>query len=144
MTIRDALRQELVDNAAVTALVGSRIRPGIARTADAMPFITYSKENNSHIRHQGASSGRAEARFLIECYDKTAKKADALADTVRLALDTFNGTLGSGDNTALGVRIWLETDNEGFEEPDSGTEVKQFFVSMDFSVWYQEVVPTFS
>lgn len=143
MTIRNALRQELVDNAAVTALVGSKVRPGIADTDDALPYLVYSKDRNDHTRHQTASSGRALARFTITATDTTAEKADALYDVVRLALDTFTGTLGSGGNTAADVRITLADDNEGFEEPDAGTEVKKFFVIMDFLVWYKEVVPTF-
>lgn len=147
--IHNALRQELLDNSTVTALIGestaARIYPQIARQGVARPLIVYSQISADHAHHLRGAAGLVQARFQIDSYGADAAGARLLSDKVRLALDgQYDTTFGSGDYTAAVRSCVLEDEREGFDTPFDGGQSGVHRVIQTFSIWHTETVPTFA
>lgn len=146
--MESALVQELTDNAAVSALVGTgasaRIYPQIAAQGAAKPYLVYQLISGEHGHHLRAASGLVQSRVQIDSYGSTYSGAKTLADKVRLALDgQLAGTLGSGSYTASIRSITLENEQDGFDNPRDGGALGIHRVIQDYSIWHTETVPTF-
>ena len=80
----------LLSNAsAVTALVGTRITPGIASQDTATPYITYQMTDtlNANAINTNVKIG-ANTSIQIDCWADTPLAATALGDVVEAALTT--------------------------------------------------------
>ncbi len=95
----DELKTWMKTQASITSLVGSgvnaRIYPDMPRQGAALPFITYVEVGGSSNEHHGGISGIAEAVFHIYAFGATRTAANDLAEAIRLAMQTFRGTMGS-------------------------------------------------
>jgi len=106
----------LLSNAsAVTAIVGTRITPGIASQDTATPYITYQLVGtvNANPINTNVKVG-ANTRIQIECWADTPLAATALGDVVEAALTT-------------GYVIFR------YEDRDEDTE--RFRTLLDWKVW---------
>lgn len=125
MNIEQALVAELLDTAAVTALVSDRIDPGIRPEGSAFPSISLRRISGPVEYTLASQAPRASPRFQIDCWGSTYSSAKDVADTVRSALKTFSGTMGgvSGVNV---IAIWFENEIDLYED-----ESKVHHVAMD-------------
>lgn len=114
-TAQQDLYSLLSGASAVTALVGARIRPGIAAQGTATPYITYTLEStiNANAINTNVKVG-ANSRIQIECWADTPIEATALADAVEAALTT-------------GYVV--------FRREDRDEETERFRTLLDWKVW---------
>jgi hypothetical protein len=106
----------LLSNAsAVTAIVGTRITPGIAAQDTAAPYITYQmlSTTNANQINTNVKVG-ANTRIQIDCWADTPLAATALADLVEAALTT-------------GYVV--------FRREDRDEETERFRALLDWKVW---------
>lgn len=141
--IEAAIRQELVDNADVAALVATRVYPQIAAQGAAKPYLVYTRISTDRPRHLLSAAGIYSARIQIDAYGSTYSQAKTLADKTRLCLDGLeHETIGSGGTTAYVRSVMLDGEYDGFDNPNDGGQLGTHRVIQDFIVWAAETVPT--
>ena len=112
-----ALRQILIANAGVAAIVGTRVYrnklpqnvtyPAIRFQLISTPWAEYKTVDNAPVDY-------AKPRFQIDCFAVVADGELALADAVRAGLDGYHGTV---DSPAT-----IRVDPIEIEDEDGGTE----------------------
>jgi len=134
--IEYAVRRQLLDNAAVAAIVGDRIYPLTIPQGEPLPVITYRVVATDEDNQEGDADTLARARVQLDCWAMTHKQANDLARAVRLALPTTTGALGSGTNRVEGVSIIPIETGRQFYEPDT----RYYRVMLEFYVWFPTTV----
>lgn len=110
------LHQFLVADAGISALVGRRVYPQNLPQAVTYPAISYEQISGVRVRNLLGPGGKVRRRIAINLWASTNIEVWNLADTVRRALDGFDGWMGS---TFVGS---TRLDNEvAFEEEEAGT-----------------------
>jgi hypothetical protein len=91
-----ALIDRVLDITAVTAQIGDKIYPVVAKQTDASPFITVSKASTDYEYAKDCRTDTVFVRFLVysEYYDALDIIEEAIIDDLDLQSFTFNGTLG--------------------------------------------------
>jgi len=127
-----ALYTVLTSDAAVSALVGTRVYPNIVPQNKAMPAITYQQISGLRNYTMDGPVGLVEARFQINCWSTTYVQSRVLARLVRKALDNYS-------TTPIEI-TYLE--NEGdMPEVESGKDVlRRYGKRLDFTVWFKETI----
>jgi len=134
--IEYAIRRHLLDNSAVTAIIGDRIYPLTMPQGETLPVITYSVAAIHEDNQEGDAATLARARLQLDCWATTHKQANDLAQAVRLALPTTTGAIGSGANRVEEVSIIPIETGRQFYEPDT----RYYRVMLEFYVWYPVTV----
>lgn len=128
----------LLTKTGVTALVGTRIRPGTLGQSDTGSSIAVQTISHVPASDLEGESGFAKTRLQVDCWADSDNDAAVLAEAVRDASSGFRGAMG---NTFV-HGCYLETDSDEFEKPTAGTEVQDYRVSMDFEIDHDESVPS--
>lgn len=115
MTIQAALYAELTGDATVSGLVSTRIYPLYAPQAAALPYIVYQLISRETAYAHASATGLQRPRIQVRCVAATYDGAEALAAAVESALSGFNGTLGSGGNTASVDAIFLDNELANYD-----------------------------
>lgn len=135
-----ALRKILVDTAAVTALVSTRIYPIVAPQSSPFPKGSYRRIDEKRERHQTDASGLARARIQFDWFATNQDALMSIMEQARLAVDTFSGLVTSGTESChvRDVSIQLERDDWEPVADASGTPV--FRGIQDYFVWYNPTI----
>ncbi len=122
MTTGEAIRAVLVADAAVAALVSTRVFPSLIPQGSTMPAIVFAVVSDvPENALTGDSTTRlVNARVQIDCYSKTYLEAHA----VSAAVDVVLSALSSPDLSA-----WREISRDLYDD-----EAQLHRVSMDFAV----------
>jgi hypothetical protein len=111
-TVRDLL----VADSAVTALVGARVSPQFKDQAEALPCVTLVLVSVVPQNHLGGAPTLDQNQVQVDSWAATYAAARGVADACRAALETAG----------------LKMENE-FEDYDQ--EADEYRVSQDFTVW---------
>jgi hypothetical protein len=94
--IRPALRSCLLADAAIAAVVGSRVHSvRLPSGVPAGPSIVYNLITESTDRHMTGPSGLVISRFQIDAWATSADAANNLGLLIKERLDGFRGTVES-------------------------------------------------
>ena len=116
------LRWVLANDAAVSALVGDRIRPfGKLKQNEELPAVTLYTVSARRWPGFGVSSGHVDSIVQVDCWAVTEAESLDLAEKVRLALKDFSGAVGS--HTVRGT--FLNTERHWYEEQSETFRVLQ-------------------
>ena len=131
MGLGSTIRKVLMDDAAVVALVGTRVYPKILPQNPGLPAITYQRISRVAVADnlQGAGS-LARPRVQVDAWAKTDADAITVGAAVRRRLNGFRGPVtGEGDVR----RIALETNQDLYD-----AELLLHRHSADYFVWHEE------
>lgn len=133
MSIETAVRRRLSDDAAVAALVSTRISPEWRREGTALPAIVYSVDSRAPVRTLTGTTSLAEFSVSIDCIAETMSGARALAVVVSDVLND-NTSYGVVDGTQI---RWSSTDGEDVERMDDqeGTDDGPRVVRQTYRIW---------
>lgn len=133
MSIETAVRRRLSDDAAVAALVSTRISPEWRREGTALPAIVYSVESRAPVRTLTGTTSLAEFSVSIDCIAETMSGARALAVVVSDVLND-NTSYGVVDGTQI---RWSSTDGEDVERMDDqeGNDDGPRVVRQTYRIW---------
>jgi len=126
VTIEEALKTHLANNAAVGELVIDRVYPVLLPPRAQMPAIAYQRIDTVHdamTHDERSSSSLVRPRFQLNCYDDDYDGAHVLATAVRQALRGYSGLLG-GLQQVAGCEVVTQQDNYD-------TETQRFRVIVD-------------
>ena len=141
-TLAESLYAHLTNDAAVSALVSTRVYPGVAPADAALPRITYSQIGGQHPQQAGGVAGRRRVVLQINSWAASQNAAESLAEKVRLALAGLQGTLGSGGTTITIAETTLLNDRHTMPPPRSGDDMpKAWGVAAEYAFWHNEDVP---
>ena len=136
MELEEAIYGQLVGDATVFALTGTRIYPMVIPQDVALPAIAYQRISGARALAHDGEVGFADARMQFTCQGSSYNSAKDLARAVRLCLAGFNGVMGGG--TGQGVRVQgVRTENE---MDGWGMTANGYTVRMDMVFWYLEGV----
>ena len=133
MSIETAVRRRLSDDAAVAALVSTRISPEWRREGTALPAIVYSVDSRAPVRTLTGTTSLAEFSVSIDCIAETMSGARALAVVVSDVLND-NTSYGVVDGTQI---RWSSTDGEDVErmEDQEGNDDGPRVVRQTYRIW---------
>jgi len=131
MSIGKAVSAILTGDAAVAALVGTRVWPMRLKQGTLQTSITYQRISAARSHTHDGPVGLNGSRIQVDCWAATYGAADALATAVRRALDNYEGT-------AAGIRIqrvFLDDESDEFEEATDADRVR-----LDFIIHHEELI----
>ena len=126
--IRTALRTFLLDDPAVSALVGGeRIHHARMPENQVAPSVVFYKVSEFGDYHMGGDSGLGHVRMQV---DSWAQNADAAVELANAVFDRISGASGPmGSATVWGIFL-----DSGRDDYDS--VARMFRISRDFMIWY--------
>jgi hypothetical protein len=129
-----SLRKLMTDDAAVTAMVGTRIFPGLLPQRADFPAVVYGQISSERVSAMGQDTGTVRSIWQIDCYAKTYGSARELASKVRKSLQRKLGSVAIPSNGAKLLQgLFVEADTDLFED-----ETQLHRVSTDYVIWYVE------
>jgi hypothetical protein len=131
--IGKAIYSKLTGDAAVAALLGTRVYPEQApQDGRTFPLVVYAASDEEVVRSYAGSSGLESRNVTIECAARTYAQAQDLAAAVKAALDGADGVFGG-----VTVRgFFLEDQNDAVETNVAGEDFNVFVASQTYLVWY--------
>ena len=145
LAVEDAIRKLLVDDASVSAEVGSRVYYQFPARNAARPFIVLHQVSGDHDHDLSGASGHATTRIQADLCDDRDQLArlKGLAESVRQALQGYSDTVTiAADSVEIAV-VTLENQRGDTDNPGAGTDTLYRRVIQDYEVAYAESVPTF-
>lgn len=109
MEIEAALYDELVNDAGVSALVGTRIYPLLVPQEQAYPAVAYQVISKYRTASQSGKNQIVEARIQYTINASTYTSLRSVAAAVRAALEGFTGVMGGVGGVDVHSCYW---DNE--------------------------------
>lgn len=135
--IRPGLRAYLLGDAAITALVGTRVYPVIAPQGQINSHLVYHMISNQGDRHMQGPSGLSRPRIQIDCWSQSFDQASVLGLEVKERLEGFRGLMPWGTNSpqqSVEVKgVFFDSERDDFDN-----DVKLFMISHDYIVWFEE------
>ena len=139
-TIEQALRQFIVDDPAISALIGTRFYSMTVPQKAQTPYGRYQRVSSPRVSSHDGPTGLAHPRFQIDWVTTSeAVSVDAYGKVVEIAivarrvLDGFRGMM----NTVRVHLIALEDERDLFDSDSKLTGRSQ-----DYVIWHQEEVTT--
>jgi Protein of unknown function (DUF3168) len=137
--IRPALRRFLLDDAAVSALVGgSRIFPIRLTEGEKRTSLVYHRISELTDYHLLGPSGLEQARFQLDALAQTSAAASELSDAVQDRLSGASGTVTFGSNSPEDFVEFRGVFKVHAREEFDG-EAELFRMSRDYLIWYMAV-----
>jgi len=87
-----AIYNILANDTPVSAIVGTRIFPNVAKQTTSFPFIIYDVQSENPTDYKQGVSSLDTDNVMVSCYCKTYSQASDLAKKIRTALDRVSGT----------------------------------------------------
>jgi hypothetical protein len=131
MLVEEALYSLLTADAEVSAIVGTRVFPGVAPQDVAAPYVLYRKTGRDRRFLPCGTDGTMVTSFQIDCYAATYLQSVQLAQAVTDRLEPYRGATGS---PAITLVHWF-LDRE-FDLSD--IEPGLFRQSCDWRVWHHD------
>jgi hypothetical protein len=140
MTIADlrvGLRAYLLDDAAIAAIVGTRIYPIVLPQGQVQTSIVYTRISGFGDNHMLGPSGLSRPRIQIDCWSQSADTAAQLANLVKERVDGFRGSWLWGEDSpaeAIVVQgVFFEGERENYDDAAG-----LYRVSRDYFIWHAE------
>ncbi len=137
-----ALRDWLLAQPAVAALVGVKVRPVVAPQPDAYPRVLtqLAGRQGRQCLTGGAQAGKGVARYSVVCQARDHDQAWAVADAILAAgLDGYRGFMGPDDGTQFSVVARVDDVREDASPPAHGEGVWDVSVILDVTLNYGEI-----
>lgn len=136
--IEDALRYEILTDADVAALAGSRVHANHAPQGGAMPYVTLHRVSGERERAASGPIGLAHPRIQVDCVAARYADAKALASAIRRNVDGLRGDAGAPGRKVYINQVFLEDDVDLYLDPLNASDKGRHVVSLDLIVWHAE------
>lgn len=137
--IRQALADFLLSQAAVTAIVGQRVRPMFLAQTDTYPAITFRRITAGHEPPIAAADDTPAPRFEITSWARTYLGAISLSEVVRGVLENAGSYTETWGDDAVGVLAVTYLDEQDtFSEDVEGGDKPIYGVSTTYEIIYRD------
>jgi hypothetical protein len=139
MSVDSDLRAFILADAAVAALIGTRLYPAIMPQDPVLPATTYQWISAIRYPNMDDAGGLSTARVQVDCWSDSKAEALEVFEAIRLALDGYRGAFGS--IPVYGA--FLESERESYEpatDAGTGSGVALYRRSGDYVITYEEAL----
>lgn len=130
-----AIRSALVADAAVTAIIGSKVYPVLAPATADLPFVTWRRISVQRQQSLAGPIGMPTVLLSVDLFAETYEGVRELADAVRKCLDGWGGTV----NDVRVANVSLTNEADGFVTLAGGDLPPVYTVQLTFSILWQEI-----
>jgi len=131
-SLHESIKSHLEGFAGLSALISTRVYPMRLPQSPTYPAVTYMTTSGfSEYRH-GGLVGKGESFVQVGAWGEVYLATKAVAEQVRLAMDTFTGTIGS-----LAIAY---ADRVGAIDLVDPEEPLLYHISQDFRIRHAEAV----
>lgn len=134
MTLEEAIYGKLTGDAAVTALLGTRVYPGQAPQSSNLPVLVYQRASQKKLVTLTGVINLNRYGMRLDLWAADYATCNGLYNAVRDCLVGFRGTLGSGQVDVRGV--FEESGDDAAESPIHAEEGGLFRAGLDLDIWY--------
>jgi hypothetical protein len=127
-------RSALVADAAVAAVIGTRVFPVLAPATAALPFATYRRSGVIRAHTLSGPMGVPTVNMTLDIYAETYEAVRDLADKCRKVLDGYGGTM----NNVEVKNVSLQNEADGFVQLAGGDLPPVYSVSQTYAILWQE------
>ncbi len=132
--IEGELRTFILADATVAGILGTSLYPDQVPSSASGDYCKYEIITDPFDTHHGGASALAHTQFQITGWSPTNARRRALKNALRVRLHGHQGDIGTLKKCAI-------TDIEPLpappDEPDDGTDKKEFKFIWSFTVWHQ-------
>lgn len=132
--IRPALREFLLGDSNIVALVVARVYPIVLPQGTKLASVVYTRISGAGDYTMTGRSGYVRPRFQIDAWSPSADAAVALANRVRDRVDGYSGPMGSGENLITVQGVFMAGERESYDDV-----VQMFGVGRDFFIHHEEL-----
>ena len=126
----------LTANASVSAIVGTKVFPGLAPMGTALPIVIYQRTSTDRVHSITGPVGVPVVTIQVTSWGTSYENGKELSRAIRLALDGYSGT--SGGVTVQ--RVTLTSDSDVFQMPQDEQMVPYYGVSQNYEFRVVETV----
>lgn len=139
MAVEKAIRDYVLANSAVAALIGARLTPEVVdqawSTTDG-PAVTYEVISTDDDHTLSDRAGLCHSRFQFVCYADSRMTANATARAIKNSgIAAIKGTYSGVNIRGVSVESGIRTD---IEKPDDGKASFRYLAEFDLMVSYIE------
>jgi hypothetical protein len=127
-------RSALVADAAVAAVIGTRVFPVLAPATAPLPFATYRRSGVIRAHTLSGPMGSPTVNMALDIYAETYEAVRDLADKCRKVLDGYGGTM----NNVEVKNVSLQNEADGFVQLAGGDLPPVYSVSQTYAILWQE------
>lgn len=131
--LRPALREFLLGEASIVALVEVRVYPVRLPQGVKLASIVYTRVSGAGDYDMTGRTGLSRPRMQIDCWAPTANEAASLAILVEDRLDGFRGVMGT-DHPVTVQGVFCSDERETYDDV-----AKLFGVARDYFIWHEEL-----
>ncbi|MBR1230206.1 DUF3168 domain-containing protein [Bradyrhizobium sp. AUGA SZCCT0176] len=132
--IRPALREFLLGDSNISALVVARVYPIVLPQGQKQASVVYNRVSGGGDYNMQGSTGYAHPRIQIAAWAPTADAAVVLANRVKDRVDGYSGEMGTGANIVRVQGVFQADERELYDDA-----VQMFGVQRDWFVHYEEL-----
>jgi hypothetical protein len=131
--LRPALREFLLGDSNIAALVVARVFPVVLPQGTKLASVVYTRISGQGDYTMQGPSGYARPRIQIGAWAPKADDAVILANRVKDRLDGYAGAMGSGGNVVTVQGVFMSDEREQYDDV-----VQMFGVSRDYFIHHEE------
>lgn len=132
--IRPALREFLLGDAGIAAVVAARVYPIVLPQGVKLASVVYTRISGPGDYKMQGPTGWAHPRIQIAAWAPTADAAVSLANLVKDKLDGYRGVMGSGANAVTVQGVFQSDEREMYDDI-----VQMYGVMRDSFIHYEEL-----
>jgi hypothetical protein len=136
MSIEVGLRNMLINDAGVSALINQRIWAGLAPLNPTYPVVVFTVASTVDLYSAQGASGYRTKRMQFDSYAPKYNDALAVSEAIRAALQSFTGTVNDGNTDIPVLSVITIADMDFPFEPGSADRI--FRRMLEFEVTYTE------
>lgn len=147
--IRADLLAYLMDQSSVTDLIGTRMTLsripidvyGVPMSGP-YPCVSYRRTSAGHHHNLDGSQGCCEADFEFDVWGDDTEEVEAVGEAIRLKLQGFVGTMGSGPGTTV-FKVTLINEQDFFHPPQDGSDGGIHRTTFSYNIGFDVAIPTY-
>lgn len=121
----------------LTAIIGTRLYPGIAPTSAVFPYVTMQDLMVASHYHLDGATATLDSMVQIDCWALEPMQAQQLAKIIRLAMD---GMPAAWDGLEVDG-VFFDSEQDAPEPAQDGSERAYYRRILTLSVWHAREVP---
>lgn len=137
MAAEKVIRSVLANDATVSGLVGTRIRPRVAKAKETLPYVVFELTAADPWFAADGPTGTGVFTYEFRCFAATPLGATDLQNAVRIALDHLPETTVE-DQTVLVTTVIGRSEAEEFR--DEASQKPVFETELEMNIYVREAV----
>ena len=139
MKIKEAMRQYIIDDASISAIVGTSIIPQLATMKGKVPYIIYQRSSADITRSLSGVSNLNNDVFNFIVYNTSQESVETLKNLLTARLDSMSRNVYSDIQSDLTLIVaQRNSEADDIDVRDVGDQEPIYSESLSYLIWYKE------